>query len=360
MKAAVIHGVGQALTVETLDTPEPGPGEVLVKVAASGVCHTDMLFVEHEQPAGYPVEFPAVGGHEGAGTVAKVGPGVKMVRPGDHVILAVASYCGLCRYCRAGRPFLCPSNFIPQRRVLGRIGDASVSRLMIGTFGEYAVVPEQGAVKVRDDAPLDRLALLGCGVLTGVGAAINTAQVEVGSRVAVIGCGGVGLNVIQGARLAGAATIIGIDRIPMKLELAERLGANHVVNAAKEDPVARVQAITGDGVDYAFEVIGTVPTVLQALEMTCPGGTAVMVGVIPDPMEEIAVKNGIMLLERTLCSSMMGSSVPNRDIPKLVDLYMNGRLMLDELISHRRPIQEINEAFETLRAGEAARTLICY
>lgn len=360
MKAAVMHGVGKRLTIEDIDTPEPGPGEVLVKVVASGVCHTDMFFLEHERPAGYPINYPAIGGHEGAGIVERVGAGVKFVATGDHVVLAVATNCGRCRYCFGGRPFLCPSNFAPRSRELGKIDGSSVTRLMIGTFAEYALVPEEGAIKVRDDAPLDRLALLGCGVLTGVGAVINTAHVEPGSSVAVVGCGGVGLNIIQGARLAGASAIIAIDRVPMKLQLAERLGANHLINAETEDAVSRVVAITAGGADYAFEAIGTVQTVQQALQMTCLGGTAVMVGVIPNPAEQIPIMSGILFFERSLRSSIMGSSVPRRDIPRLVDLFMNGKLMLDELVSHRRPVEEINDAFDALRSGEAARTLICY
>jgi S-(hydroxymethyl)glutathione dehydrogenase/alcohol dehydrogenase len=361
MKAAVFYQPKQPLSVEELDLQEPKAEEVLVRVAAAGVCHSDLHFVDGLLP--HPV--PAVLGHEGAGVVEAVGEGVTYVQPGDHVILCFTPSCGECVYCVAGRPNLCIEGGRAAARGTLMDGTTRLSKngrpvyhmAATACFAERTVVPEGGVVKIREDIPLDRAALISCGVMTGVGAAILTARVEVGSSVAVIGCGGVGLNVIQGAAIAGAARIIAVDILDSKLEKAAQFGATDGVNAAKEDPVAAIRRISPGGVDYAFEVIGRAETMRQAYDAARRGGMAVVVGLGPANVD-VPIPASSFVQEKVLKGSSFGSARPRIDMPKLVDLYRAGKLKLDELISRRYPLERINEAMEVLRGGDVARSVI--
>lgn len=362
MKAAVLYEKHQPLKVEELALDPPRRGEALVNLAASGVCHSDLHYIKGDRE--HPM--PVVLGHEGAGTVEEVGPDVTYAKPGDHVVLSFVPTCGRCSYCVNGRYNLCEARY----RLRGNLLDGT-KRLHKGrqeichfnglsTYGEYAVVPEDSLVLVRKDAPLDKLALIGCGVPTGVGAAIHTAKVQPGSRVVVIGIGGVGLNVVQGAALAGAETIIAVDIRGTKLEHALEFGATHLVNAATEDVVARVRDITkGEMADYAFEVIGSVDAINQALHTTRRGGVTVAVGVAPTGAQ-LTIDPDFLHQDRALLGCTYGSCYPRADMPKLVDLYMAGKLKLDELITRTFSLEEINTAFDLLDRGEVARSIIRY
>lgn len=356
MKAAVLYGPNK-LAVEEIQVEEPKAGEVLVKMAAAGVCHSDLHFIEGLWP--YPAPF--VMGHEGAGVVERVGPGVTLVAPGDHVILSWVAPCGLCRDCAAGRPYICKTGPVATMKdgtTRFYKGDQRIfHQTGVSSFAEYAVVHETAAIRIRTDAPLDRAALIGCGVMTGVGAVINTANVEVGASVAVLGCGGVGLNVVQGAVLAGAIKIIAVDTLDNKLEMAKNLGATHTVNASSEDPVARIREITDGGADYAFEVIGLPDVVAQAFEAIATSGTAVMVG-MPPLGSNIVINSVPLFMGKTLKGALYGSARVRVDMPMLVDLYMAGKLKLDELVSRSYPIDQISEAFEVMKKGEVARSII--
>lgn len=362
MKAAVYYRANQPLTVEELELLEPQRNEVMVRIEAAGVCHSDLHFIDGLLP--HPA--PAVLGHEGAGVVEKVGEGVTYVQPGDHVILSFIPSCGQCPYCIAGRPNLCTvGNRAAARGALLdgttrlRKGKQKVFHMTCtACFAERAVVPESSVVKIREEMPLDRAALIGCGVMTGVGAVINTARVQAGSVVAVIGCGGVGLNVVQGASLSGAAKIIAVDVNGFKLELAQQFGATHVINAAEDpDVVGAIRQLSPGGADYAFEVIGRPETMRQAYDATRRGGMAVVVGLAPAGAE-VSIPAGTLLQEKVLTGSSYGGARPRIDMPMLVDLYMAGKLKLDELISRRYPLDGINDAFQAMRDGEVARSII--
>ena len=362
MKAAVLYEEFQPLVVEELDLEGPRSGEVLVKLAASGVCHSDLHYIKgvREHP------MPVVLGHEGAGTVEEVGPNVTYARPGDHVVLSFVPTCGRCSYCVNGRHNLCEARYglrgsLPDGTRRLRKGDQEIYHFNgLSTFGERAVVPEDSLVLVREDAPLDKVALIGCGVPTGVGAAIHTAKVQPGSKVVVIGTGGVGLNVVQGSALAGAETIIAVDIRGPKLEHALQFGATHLVNGATEDVAERVRDITnGEMADYAFEVIGSVEAIYQALHTTRRGGTTVIVGVAPTGAQ-LTIDPDFLHQDRVLMGCTYGSCYPRADMPMLVDLYMSGKLKLDELISRTFPLEEINTAFDLLDRGEVARSIIRY
>ncbi len=363
MKAAVYYRGGEPLRVEEVELLEPQRQEVTVRIAAAGVCHSDLHFVDGVLP--HP--SPAVLGHEGAGIVEAMGEGVTYVQPGDHVILSFIPSCGQCAYCIVGRPNLCTAGnraaargtLLDGTTRLRKDGEMVYHMSCTACFAERAVVPESGVVKVREEMPLDRAALIGCGVMTGVGAAINTAKVQPGSTVAVIGCGGVGLNVIQGAALAGAARIIAIDVSDYKLELARQFGATDAVDASKDDPVAAVRELSPGGVDYAFEVIGRPETMRQAYDATRRGGTAVVVGLAPAGAE-VSIPAGSLLQEKVLTGSAYGGTRARVDMPKLVELYMGGKLKLDELISRRYPLEGIEKAFEAMRQGEVARSVIVF
>ena len=362
MKAAVFYEKHQPLKVEELTLDPPKRREVLVKLAASGVCHSDLHYIKGDRE--HPT--PVVLGHEGSGIVEEVGPEVSYAKPGDHVVLSFVPTCGRCSYCLSGRYNLCEIRY----KLQGCLVDGT-KRLHKGqqeiyhfnglsTYGEYAVVPEDSLVLVREDAPLDKLALIGCGVPTGVGAAIHTAKVQPGSRVVVIGAGGVGLNVVQGAALAGAETIIAVDIKGTKLEHALEFGATHLVNAATEDVTARVQDITkGEMADYAFEVIGSIDAINQALHTTRRGGVTVAVGVAPTG-SQLTIDPDFLHQDRVLMGCTYGSCYPRADMPMFVDLYMAGKLKLDQLISRTFALDEINTAFEMLDRGEVARSIIRY
>jgi S-(hydroxymethyl)glutathione dehydrogenase/alcohol dehydrogenase len=354
MKAAVLYEVNKPLVIEEIDIDDPGPGQVMVRTVSSGVCHSDL----HQIEGLWPIEMPMVLGHEAAGVVEHVGEGVTYVRPGDHVVLNFIPFCGTCRYCQSGRPVLCTEGRGVAEH-LHKGGQRINVFLSVSSFAELMVAPESGVVKVREDAPLDKLGIMGCAVATGVGAVLNTAKVEAGSSVAVIGIGGVGLNVIQGAALAAAEPIIAIDLLERKLEMAREFGATHLIDAAKEDPVEAVRALTGGGADYTFEVIGSPDAISQAFDMVHAGAEAIMVGVSPFASKTSIDTRGL-LAEKVLRGCVYGSIRPRVDIPRYIDLYMAGRLKLDELVSRTYSLEEINEAFAAMKAGEVARSIITF
>ena len=363
MKAAIIEEVGKPFIIGDVDVLDPREGEVLVRMVAAGVCHSDLHALKGELPAPLPV----VAGHEGAGVVEAVGPGVTSVKPGDHVLLLWRASCGKCYYCAHERPALCDLG--SKVRWSGKLRDGT-SRFRwngkelnhfggVSTFSEYTVTLAESLVPIRKDVGLDRAALVGCAVLTGVGAVLNTVRVEAGDSVVVFGSGGVGLNVIQGAALVGAERIIAVDVRDNKLEYAKQFGATHVVNSSREDPVEAVKALTdGRGADYAFEVIGLVKTVEQSLASVRRAGSAVLIGQPPKGVEMSVNILEHILFEKSLIGSLYGSMVPSRDVPKLLDLYVAGKLKLDELISRSYPLEEINEAYGALARGEVARSVI--
>ncbi len=364
-KAAVLFEVGKKLEIREVEVQQPQAGEVLIRMAAGGVCHSDL----HVMTGHLIAALPAILGHEGSGIVEDVGPGVTSVRPGDHVIPLWRLSCGECEYCTGGRPALCPAG--TQIRMTGRLLDGT-SRFKldgkeikhfagVSSFSEYSVVPESAVVKIPNDLPLERAALLGCAVITGVGAAINAARVKPGSSVAVFGAGGVGLNVIQGAAIAGAEKIIAVDLLENKLEYARRFGATHTVNASAGNPVEQVRALTGGrGVDYAFEVIGLPATMRQAYDSLAKRGMAVVVGVTPMTTEVSVPVMSLVFEERVLTGSVYGSSRPRLDILKLIDLYRAGKLKLDELLTRTYPFEQINAAYDALERGEVARSVVTF
>jgi NDMA-dependent alcohol dehydrogenase len=334
-------------------------------MAAAGICHSDL----HVMTGHLAAQLPAILGHEGSGIVAGVGPGVTSLKPGDHVIPLWRLSCGVCEYCSDGRPALCAEGL--QIRMTGRLLDGSTRFKLDGkeikhfagvsSFSEYSVIPEKAVLKIPQDFPLDKAALLGCGVITGVGAVFNAARVKPGSSVAVIGTGGVGINVIQGAAMAGAEKIIAVDLLPNKLEFARKFGATHAINARETNPVEAIRALTGGrGVDYAFEVIGLPATIRQAYDSLKKRGLAVVVGVTPMTTEVSVPIMTLVFEERTLTGSVYGSSRPLIDIPMLMNLYKAGKLKLDELLTRRYPFSQINEAYEALERGEGLRSVVIF
>ena len=364
MKAAVLHEYGKPLVVEEVDLDEPKAGEVTVRMAASGVCHSDYVFV-----AGKPYirrELPLVLGHEGAGVVTKVGAGVSLVAPGDHVVLSWVASCGRCRSCTVGRPNICEVGRGPEvmagnmpdgtRRI--RKGSRYYAHMgALSTMAEYAVVPEVSAIKIDGDIPLDKAALVGCAVMTGVGAVINTARVEMGSAVAVFGLGGVGISAIQGAVLASADPIIAVDVLPDKLEAASRMGATHTVDG-RADVAREVRRISPEGVDYAFEAIGNVEVMAQAYELVRRGGTLVIIGAAPAEDELKLPAWTFALLEKTVRGSLYGSARPRVDIPGLLALYKAGKLKLDEMVTRTYPLDDVGQAMDDLAAGRNIRGVL--
>lgn len=359
-RAALLREVGQPLVIEEVDLAEPQAGEVLVRIAAAGVCHSDLHYMKGE----WPIPLPAVLGHEGSGIVERVGPGVTRVQPGDHCILIFRPNCGHCYYCTIGRPALCtgrpsaPGTMFDGTTRLTVDGQPVSHLARVACFAEYAVIPEEQLLPIPKEIPLDRAALVGCAVMTGVGATMNTVHVEPGSAVVVIGCGGVGLNVVQGARLLQAGKIIAVDLLENKLDYALEFGATHVINAKEEDPVARVRQLTGVGADYAFDAIGSARTVQQAFDMVRIGGTAIEVGIAP--LGQKAEIDAFMLAmqEKTLKGSFYGSARPRVDMLRLLELYQQQRLKLDELISRTYTLDQINEGFDLLQSGSVARGVI--
>lgn len=361
MKAAVMRANKAPLVLEDVAIDAPGRGEVLVRTVASGICHSDLHVVEGH----LPMPPPCILGHEPAGVVDAVGEGVTDFSPGDHVIGCITSWCGVCSFCTEGRPYLCLTQFTG--RPLGakpRITAADSSPILqfanLSSFAERMLCPERSLVKIRDDMPLDRASLIGCGVTTGLGAVLNTVDVPAGATVAVIGCGGVGLAAIQGARITGASRIIAVDAQVWKLDLATQVGATHGVDAKKGDPVAAVRQLAPAGVDFAFECIGLVPTVQQAIAMTGRGGTTVLVGVVPVTEMVPIPAADLTLQEKKVIGSYMGSNRFRFDMPKYVDFYLDGRLQLDAMISSRIGLDGVNDAFDRLRRGEAARQVIAF
>jgi S-(hydroxymethyl)glutathione dehydrogenase/alcohol dehydrogenase len=357
MRAAIFVGEGKPLAVEELEPAPPGPRDVIVEVSASGVCHSDLSIVN-----GYvPLPPPSILGHEGAGTVVEVGTDVTAVRPGDRIIASFIPSCGACFWCLHDQSNLCEQmwsfSMVPRAT---RTDGASVTAMTgLGTFSDYMTINEKSAIKVDTDLPEEQLALIGCGVTTGVGAALNTARIRPGATVAVVGCGGVGTAVIQGARIAGAARIIAVDPVELKRKTAEQLGATDFVDPSAGDPVAQVQGLTGGrGADYAFEVIGLPETILQVYAMTRTGGTAVMVGM---PRMDATVTFPAWQLfggEKRLLGCVYGSAQVKRDFHRFIGLVETGRLDLGAMVTRRISLGEVNDAFRAMEAGEVIRSVI--
>ncbi len=363
-KAAVLNEVGKPLEIDELEMQPLQAGDVLVRIRASGLCHTDFEVIQGSLT--YPL--PIVLGHEGAGVVEEVGAGVTRVRPGDHVILSWNPHCGHCFYCERDLPILCEPfrRHQPQGHLLDgtsrmKRNGAKVHHYSVtSTHAEYTVVPESGAVPITKDIAFDRACIIGCGVMTGVGAAIRKAQVEPGSSVAVIGCGAVGLNSLQGAKLAGASIIIALDLDAEKLKLARDFGATHSVDANDGNAVGAVLDLTqGRGADHVLEAAGNSNGFRMAVEMTRPGGGVVWLGKV-NADTEVSFRWGSLMGERRIVRSSYGNARPSRDFPWLVDEYLAGRLKLDELITRRIGLDEINEGFDMLARGEGIRTVVMF
>jgi NDMA-dependent alcohol dehydrogenase len=366
MKAAVISAHNEPVVIKDgIEIAEPQDGEIKIRIGAAGVCHSDLSV----QNGTMPLPPPIVPGHEGAGEVIAVGPGVTKFEVGDHVVTQFHPQCGECYFCKHDQGYQC------EKGAMGAMGgmlDGSTrltdggeplrQMAMCGTFAEEAILPEISAVKVPDDIPIKIAALISCGVLTGVGAALNTASIRKGDSVAVLGCGGVGLNVIQGARIAGAGEIIAVDTFDSKLEMAKEFGATKTVNASDGNAVAKVKELTeGRGADVSFEVIGMEATIQQAIEMARNGGEVVLVGVPRiDVMLTVPAAMTFLFFNKTIKGCWYGSSNVNEDVPKLLDLYKKGDLKLDELISREISLDGVNDAFAAMEAGEVARSVIVF
>ncbi len=365
MKAAICYERNQPVRVEEVTLDAPRRDEVRVRLAASGVCHSDLSFVQGIVRG----KLPCILGHEGAGVVEEIGEGVSQVAPGDKVVLSWVTPCFRCFYCRIGKPQLCElgerinqTNRMPDGTSRAHQGTEDLNVFSaLGTMAEYAVVPANAVIKLPRDAPLDRCALLGCAVMTGVGAVFNTAQVTPGSSVAVFGAGGVGLNAIQGALLAGAERIIAIDTQPNKLEMARSFGATHALDASQVDPVEAIRELTEKrGVDYAFEAIGRKETIEQAYAATRKAGTCVVIG-LGSIKDSIALNIFMLpLMEKRLLGSWYGSANVHFDIPRLFALYRAGKLKLDELVTRTYPLSQVNDAFADMKAGANARGVIVF
>jgi S-(hydroxymethyl)glutathione dehydrogenase/alcohol dehydrogenase len=361
-RAAVLYGLNEPFVVEEIDLEPPGPGEVLVEMAAGGICHSDWSVVEGI----IPKSLPMILGHEGSARVLEVGEGVRLVKPGDPVILSWIPDCGHCHYCMTGRANLCDGRqpFADGTMQSGAIrfhkeGERIRHFNGVSSFAQYAVSPERGCIPVDPRVPLDRAALIGCAVATGVGAVLFTARVPAGSTMAVIGAGGVGLNAIQGGAIANAARVIAVDINPRKLEMARDFGATDLVNAREVEPVAAIRELTrGVGVDFSFEAIGRPDTIRQAFEALRPGGTAVAIGIAPKDALISIPPQLLVYGERQLRGSFYGSTRPRADFARLVDLYLAGSLKLDELVTREWRLDQINEAFAAMNAGEVARGII--
>ncbi|MBV9735872.1 MAG: Zn-dependent alcohol dehydrogenase [Acidisphaera sp.] len=359
MKAAVLHEARQPMTIEDVGLSKPKRREVLVRTVRAGICHSDL----HFQEGLYPYPLPTVLGHEAAGIVEQVGEDVTYVQPGDHVVGCLSVFCGECEQCLTGHPNLCLNTEVKlapgaARRLTFR-NEVLHQFMNLSAFAEQMVVHEHALVKIRPDMPLDRAALIGCGVITGVGAVFNTARMPPGSAVAVIGCGGIGLSCVNGAAMAGAARIIAIDRLPEKLETAKKLGATDVIQAGNTDVVAEVLEMTGGGVPYSFECLGLKETAEQSFRMLAFGGTATLIGMVPFG-QKIELHAADLLRERRIQGCSMGSNRFRVDMPRLVEFYMQGRLHLDHLISGEMPLERINEGFDALRGGHVLRNLLTF
>jgi S-(hydroxymethyl)glutathione dehydrogenase/alcohol dehydrogenase len=364
-RAAVAHKAGAPLSIETVNVEGPREGECLVEIKATGICHTDEFTLSGRDPEGL---FPAIMGHEGAGIVVDVGPGVKSLRKGDHVIPLYVPECRQCEYCTSGKTNLCQSIRITQGQ--GLMPDGS-SRFKLGkdrifhymgtsTFSNFTVVPEIALAKIREDAPFDKVCYIGCGVTTGIGAVINTAKVEAGANVVVFGLGGIGLNVIQGARLVGANMIVGVDTNPGKKALAEKFGMTHFVNPkeVQGDLVPYLVNLTKGGADYSFECIGNVKTMRQTLECAHKGwGVSVIIGVA-GAGEEISTRPFQLVTGRVWKGTAFGGAKGRTEVPRIVDWYMDKKINIDDLITHILPLKDINKAFDLMHSGESIRSVV--
>lgn len=363
-RAAVLHAPGEPMRIETVEVAPPRPGEVLVRIAAAGLCHTDLEVIEGQLV--YPM--PIVLGHEAAGTIAEVGPGVDRARVGQPVVLSWNPHCGHCFYCEHGQPILCEDYValgpkavqIDGTTRLAQRGRPVQTMFYMAAFAEYAVVTDACAVTIPAAMPLDRACLIGCGVMTGVGAATRIARVRYGETVMVIGCGAVGLSVVQGARLAGAGRIVAVDLDDAKLDLARKLGATDGVNASRDDPVRAVRALTsGRGADCVLESAGNERAFRLSAEACRPGGQIVWLGKT-GVNQDVAFRWGSLMGEKRIVRSSYGGARPQQDFPMLAQSYLDGRLMLDELITARIPLDRINEGFADLKAGRAIRSVIVF
>jgi S-(hydroxymethyl)glutathione dehydrogenase/alcohol dehydrogenase len=367
VRAAVAHKAGASLSIETVQLQGPKAGEVLVEIKATGVCHTDEFTRSGADPEGL---FPAILGHEGAGVVVDTGPGVSSVKKGDHVIPLYTPECRQCEYCLSGKTNLCQAIRVTQGK--GVMPDGS-SRFSLGgeklfhymgtsTFANYTVVPEIAVAKIREDAPFDKVCYIGCGVTTGIGAVINTAKVEPGANVVVFGLGGIGLNVVQGARMAGANMIVGVDTNPARKALGEKFGITHFVNPkeAGSDLVAHLVNLTKGGADYSFECIGNVDVMRQALECCHKGwGVSVIIGVA-GAGQEIKTRPFQLVTGRVWKGTAFGGAKGRRDVPKIVDWYMEGKINIDDLITHKLKLPDINKGFDLMHEGKSIRSVVVY
>ena len=367
IRAAVAHKAGAPLTIETVQLQGPKTGEVLVEIKATGICHTDEFTRSGSDPEGL---FPAILGHEGAGVVVDVGAGVSSVKKGDHVIPLYTPECRQCEYCLSGKTNLCQAIRTTQGQ--GVMPDGS-SRFSLGgrklfhymgtsTFANYTVVPEIALARIREDAPFDKVCYIGCGVTTGIGAVINTAKVEPGANVVVFGLGGIGLNVVQGARMAGANMIVGVDLNPARKALAEKFGMTHFVNPkeAGKDLVAHLVNLTKGGADYSFECIGNVDVMRSALECCHKGwGVSVIIGVA-GAGQEIKTRPFQLVTGRVWKGTAFGGAKGRRDVPKIVDWYMEGKINIDDLITHKLKLADINQGFDLMHEGKSIRSVVVY
>ena len=367
VRAAVAFEAGKPLSIETVQLEGPREGEVLVEMKATGICHTDAFTLSGDDPEGL---FPAILGHEGAGVVVEVGAGVKSLKPGDHVIPLYTPECRECEYCLNPKTNLCQKIRVTQGQGLMPDGTSRFSlngepiRHYMGcsTFANYSVLPEIALAKIREDAPFDKVCYIGCGVTTGVGAVVNTAKVEPGSNVVVFGLGGIGLNVIQAARMVGADKIVGVDINPARKELGEKFGMTHFVNPneVEGDLVPYLVDLTGGGADYSFECIGNVQVMRQALECAHKGwGESIIIGVA-GAGQEIATRPFQLVTGRVWKGSAFGGARGRTDVPKIVDWYMEGKLNIDDLITHTMPLERINEAFDLMHEGKSIRSVVVY
>lgn len=358
MKAAVLFEPRARMSIEDVSIDLPGDHEVLVRVSASGICHSDLHYVNGD----LPFAGPAIFGHEVAGVVESVGRDVTTLKPGDHVVACASGFCGHCGTCVSGKSHLCtdkPRRGAESRPRLTLAGEPVTQGMQIGGFAEMVLLHQNYVVAVDRDLPLDRAALLGCGVLTGLGTVINRAQVLPGSKVVVVGCGGVGLNVIQGARICGASQIVAVDLAPGKLELAKQMGATDVV-VGGTDAVEVVRQVTGGGADYAFEVIGIAETITQSIDMLARGGQLTMIGASRPDLALSFSAFRVVANELRIQGVVMGSSPFVRDIPRYAEMYMRGQLDLDSLIAERITLHDVNEGMDVLRTGRQARSVITF
>jgi len=367
VRAAVAFEAGKPLSIETVQLEGPKEGEVLVEVKATGICHTDAFTLSGDDPEGI---FPAILGHEGAGVVVEVGPGVKSLKPGDHVIPLYTPECRECEYCLNPKTNLCQKIRVTQGQGLMPDGTSRFSlngepiRHYMGcsTFANFTVLPEIALAKIREDAPFDKVCYIGCGVTTGIGAVVNTAKVEPGSNVVVFGLGGIGLNVIQAARMVGADMIVGVDINPARKELGEKFGMTHFVNPneVEGDLVPYLVDLTKGGADYSFECIGNVDVMRQALECCHKGwGESIIIGVA-GAGQEISTRPFQLVTGRVWKGSAFGGARGRTDVPKIVDWYMEGKINIDDLITHTMPLERINEAFDLMHKGESIRSVVVY